>query len=115
MTSRRRARGVPGEPVDPVPLGDALAAVSAELGLTDPSVVGALTARWPEIVGGAVAQHATLRAIRGATLTIAVDSGAWASQLRYLEADILARVASIVGDGVVDTVRVVVVPREDGS
>jgi predicted nucleic acid-binding Zn ribbon protein len=115
VTSRRRRHGVPGEPLDPVPVGDALAAVSAELGLADPGVVGALTARWSEIVGDAIATHATLRAIRGATLTIAVDSGAWASQLRYLEADILARVATIVGDGVVDTVRVVVVPREDGS
>jgi len=110
VTRRSRHRGVPGEPVDPVPIGDALAEVGEELGLAEPRVIGVLSARWPEIVGHAVAEHARLRALRGSTLTIAVDSGPWATQLRYLEADVLARVAALVGDGVVDSVRVVVTP-----
>ena len=110
MTRRARHRGVPGEPVDPVPIGEALAEVGEELGLAEPRVIGLLSARWPEIVGPAVAEHARLRALRGSTLTVAVDSGPWATQLRYLEADVLARVAALVGDGVVDSVRVVVAP-----
>ena len=113
MRRSGRPTGVPGEPTDPVPVGDALAAVSAELGLADPGVVGALVDRWPEVVGSAIAENARLRAVRGSTLTIAVESGAWATELRYLESEVLARVATIVGDGVIDTVRVVVAPRED--
>jgi len=112
MRRSRRPTGVPGEPTDPVPVGDALAAVSAELGLADPGVVGALVDRWAEVVGSAIAQNSRLRAVRGSTLTIAVESGAWATELRYLETEILARVATIVGDGVIDAVRVVVAPRE---
>ena len=112
MSRSGRPTGVPGEPTDPVVVGDALAAVSAELGLADPGVVGELVDRWAEVVGAAIAENARLRAVRGSTLTIAVESGAWATELRYLESEILARVAAIVGDGVIDTVRVVVVPRE---
>ena len=109
---RRRPTGVPGEPEpDPTPLGEALAAVGSELGLADPRVVGLLADRWPEVVGEAVAGQARLRALRGDVLTIAVDSGAWATQLRYLHDDLLARIAGIVGDGVVREVRVVVEPR----
>jgi predicted nucleic acid-binding Zn ribbon protein len=93
-------------------LGDALAEVGAELGLADPQVVGVLSGRWADVVGENIAENTRLRALRGTTLTIAVESGAWATQLRYLEADVLARIAAIVGSGVVTDVRVVVAPRE---
>lgn len=110
--SRRKPTGVPGEPEpDPTRLGEALAAVGSEFGLADPQVVGTLADRWPEVVGDAVAGQARLRALRGHVLTIAVDSGAWATQLRYLHDDMIARIAGIVGDGVVREVRVVVEPR----
>ena len=112
MTRRRRPTGVPGEPEpDPTRLADALAAIGNELGLADPRVVGTLAARWSEVVGDAVAGQARLRSLRGDVLTIAVDSGAWATQLRYLQDDMLARIAGIVGAGVVREVRVVVEPR----
>ena len=103
---------MPGEPEpDPVRLGDALAAIGDELGLADPRVVGILAGRWPEVVGVAVAGQARLRSLRGDVLTIAVDSGAWATQLRYLHDDLLRRIAGLVGDGVIREVRVVVEPR----
>jgi hypothetical protein len=111
VTRRRRPSGVPGEEPDPVRVGDALAAIGEELGLADPTVVGALAGRWSEVVGEAVAAQARLRSLRGDVLTIAVDSGAWATQLRYLESDLLERIAAIVGIGVVREVRVVVEPR----
>ena len=115
MTRWRKARpecGVPGEPVDPVPLADALAEVGADFGLADPGVIGVLQERWAEIVGPAIAPNARLRALRGSTLTIAVETGAWATQLRYLEPEMLGRISAIVGDDVIDAVRVVVAARE---
>jgi predicted nucleic acid-binding Zn ribbon protein len=96
-----------------MPLADALAAVGADLGLADPGVVAILARRWPEIVGPAIAPNARLRSLRGTTLTIAVESGAWATQLRYLETEMLTRISAIVGDGVIDGVRVVVAPRDE--
>ena len=115
MTSRRRgrwARGVPGEPAEPTPLGEALAAVGSDLGLADPVLIGVLNDRWADIVGPGIAPNARLRSLRGSTLTIAVETGAWATQLRYLESEIVARIAAIVGNDVIDDVRVVVAPRE---
>lgn len=111
MTRRRTPSGVPGEEPEPTRLAAALAAVSDELGLADPHVVGTLVNRWPEVVGEAIAGQARLRSLRGDVLTIAVDSGAWATQLRYLQADLLEQIAGMVGRDVVREVRVVVEPR----
>jgi hypothetical protein len=44
-------------------------------------------------------------------LTIAVDAAPWATELRYLEHELLLRIAGIVGPGVVHRLRVVVAPR----
>lgn len=105
MTERRR----PGDPEQPpTSLGDALRAVGAELGLPDPSLVDSLGDRWPEVVGDAVAAHARPRGLRDGTLTIAVDAPGWATELRYLEHDICARLAAISGRDDIRHIRVVV-------
>jgi predicted nucleic acid-binding Zn ribbon protein len=91
----------------PVPVRDAL----AEVGLPAPGVLGPLTARWPEVVGPAIAEHARLRSLRRGVLTIAVDAAPWATELRYLEHELRARVAAIVGPDAVHEVRIVVAPR----
>ncbi len=111
-SSRRPRRPrVPGQEVPPTPVGEALAEVGAELGLPPPGVLGPLSARWPEIVGAAIAEHAQLRSLRHGVLTIAVDAPAWATELRYLEHELRSRTAAIVGSDVVEQVRIVVAPR----
>jgi predicted nucleic acid-binding Zn ribbon protein len=102
---------VPGEENDPVPVGEALAAVSAEFGLGDPATLARLTAAWPEIVGPAVAAHTRLRTLRDANLTIAVDAGPWATELRYLSDTLRERFDAVAGSGIVREIRVVVEPR----
>jgi len=106
--SRRRRHGVPGEDEPPVPVGDALAEIGAELGLADPKAVGAITTLWPEVVGSAFAHHARIRSLRGTVLTIGVDPGPWATELRYLDREVLARIDEILGPGVVTELRVAV-------
>ncbi len=98
------------DPNEPTPLRDSLAEVGAELGLPDPGPLEALTRHWPEIVGPAVAAHARVGAVGDGILTVIVDAAPWATQLRYLEADILLRAAETLGAGVVHNVRV----RVDG-
>lgn len=99
---------VPGDVGEPVSVGDAAALVSEELGLAEPRSFARLLDAWPEIVGDALARHARVRGVRAGVLEVAVDSPAWATQLRYLEADLVARASRVVGPGVVETVRVVV-------
>ena len=100
---------------DPVPIGDALAAVRAELGMPPGDALGALEQQWPEIVGDDVATHARLVAVRDGVLTIAVDSSPWATQLRYLEGVLLERANAVVGRDSVHAIRVRVRPETDAN
>lgn len=97
---------MPGETGEPVSVGDAAAMIGAELGLADPRSFGRLTGAWPEIVGDAIAQHSRVRGIRNGVLEVAVDGAVWATQLRYLEADLMDQASRLVGPGVVTAVRV---------
>jgi predicted nucleic acid-binding Zn ribbon protein len=87
-----RWQPLPGEPPDPRKVGESLDRVAASLGL-DP---GLLT-RWPELVGEGVAEHTRPRGLRDGTLVVLVDDPAWATQLRWLEADLVTRLGELLG------------------
>ena len=121
-TRRRLSRpAVPGELGEPVSIGDAAALVGDELGLAEPRSFARLVDGWNDVVGDAVARHSRPRGVRNGVLDIVVDAPAWATQLRYLEADLVERASRLVGPGVVAAVRVSVdpgpseTPAENGS
>jgi predicted nucleic acid-binding Zn ribbon protein len=58
---------------------------------------GSLIARWPEIVGDALA---------GRELWLRADSTAWATQVRLLLPQIDGRIRALLGPGVVDRIKV---------
>jgi len=91
---------------DPVSLADALADVSAELGLPAGNPLADLMDHWADVVGADVAGHARLDSVRDGTVTITVDGPIWASQLRYLETTIIERATGLLGAGVVTAVSV---------
>jgi predicted nucleic acid-binding Zn ribbon protein len=91
---------------EPMSIADALARVQAELGLPETDALRTLTDSWVTIVGDDVAAHARLEALRDETISIAVDSTLWATQLRYLETDIVERANALVGSRVVQEIRV---------
>lgn len=93
---------------DPEPIGEALAAVARDLGLADPKVLGALHARWAELVGEQLALHARPSSLLDGVLVVEVDDPAWATQLRYLGETLKERAATLLGEGSVRSVRVVV-------
>ena len=101
MSKQRRAK-------EPVSLADAVTAVGKELGIPEPNELAALTAAWPEIVGAAIAEHASVRSIRDGVCAVEVDAAGWATQIRYAEQQIVERAAACCGAGVVTSVRVVV-------
>ena len=72
-----------------------------------------LVERWAELVGDNLAARTRPSALHASTLVIAVDDPAWATQLKYLEGDLLTRIAEAVGAGAVTELRVVV--RAPGS
>ena len=71
--------------------------------LTDATVLG----RWPDLVGPDVAQHCTPLSLRDGELLLQAESTAWATQLRTLQRQLLARLAGVVGPNVVRRIRVV--------
>jgi predicted nucleic acid-binding Zn ribbon protein len=107
MSKPRRANRS-GPSGDPVALGDAVAAVGKELGIPEPDELAALTAAWSEIVGAAIASHASVRSVRDGVCTIEVDEAGWATQIRYAEQQVVERAAGCCGPGVVTSLRVVV-------
>jgi predicted nucleic acid-binding Zn ribbon protein len=111
VSARRRDRSD-----DPRPLRDSLAEVSADLGLPEPDGLTVLIEQWKNLVGVDVAPHCRLTSLRDGVLRVTVDSAPRATQLRYLEREIVERSAAMVGAGVVRELRVRVgtpgTPRE---
>ena len=93
---------------EPMSLRDAVTAVGKQLGMPPPTELSALTDAWPEIVGAAVAAHASVRSVREGVCTIEVDEPGWATQVRYAERQVVERAAACCGPGVVTSIRVVV-------
>jgi predicted nucleic acid-binding Zn ribbon protein len=67
---------------------------------------GAVFGRWPAVVGSNIADHASPTNLRDGVLTVAAESTAWATQLRIIQNQVLAKIAAEVGDGVVNSLRI---------
>ena len=79
--------------VSPPPrLKDLLGGVGRRFGLDDAVATAQLWGRWPEIVGDHVASHAEPSSLKGGVLRVRTDSPAWAGELKYMTADIKARI-----------------------
>jgi predicted nucleic acid-binding Zn ribbon protein len=99
MAGRARRRRPPGPAAEPDP-----APVSASLDRLLDHLTGAPMAttttifdRWDDIVGEAVGAHTRPIRLREGVLTVGVDDPAWASQLKFLEADLLGQIAKAPG------------------
>jgi predicted nucleic acid-binding Zn ribbon protein len=80
--------------------------VAAHLGVPAPDVLGAVFAHWEQVVGPSVAAHSKPVTLRDGVLVVAVDQPAWATQLRYLQADLLRRLGEAAGPGEISEVEV---------
>jgi predicted nucleic acid-binding Zn ribbon protein len=95
----------------PQPLRSSLDRLTRGLGAPDSEVLTRLFSRWDELVGGDVAAHAQPLSLLRGTLVVGVDAPAWATHLRYLEADLVSRLEGVLGAGQVARVEVRVHPR----
>ena len=93
---------------EPAALPTLLDAVLKGIGGPSLDAIVVLHERWAELVGSEVADRARPLGVEGGVLKIAVDNAAWASHLRWSEADIVARAATLLGSDEVTgiTVRV---------
>ena len=105
-----RWKPLPGDVPDPRRVGESLDRVAASLGVPLASTLSTVFASWPDMVGESVAQHSRPRSLRDGTLVVAVDEPAWATQLRWLEADLLTRLREVLGPDQVARIEVRVQP-----
>jgi predicted nucleic acid-binding Zn ribbon protein len=90
----------------PRPVSESLELVLRHLGAPPADALNTVLTRWPEIVGEQVAGRAVPVTVHDGRLTVRVEDPAWASQLRWLEQQVIERVSALVGEGVVTAVEV---------
>jgi predicted nucleic acid-binding Zn ribbon protein len=69
-----------------------------------------LAPRWPQIVGEDIAAHCRPDRLVDGELTVIAESTAWATQLRLMSRQVLARITTEIGPGFGCTAR----PRQIG-
>jgi predicted nucleic acid-binding Zn ribbon protein len=104
---RRRTWSGPGpDSRDPQTLGAATRDLTRSRGWSPRVAEGAVFGQWPTVVGAQIAEHATPMTLREGVLTVTAESTAWATQLRMVQAQLLAKIAAAVGDGVVTSLKI---------
>jgi predicted nucleic acid-binding Zn ribbon protein len=86
---------------DPQPIGSLLAGYVDERGWDRPLAEARVFAEWAALVGGDVAAHCAPQSLNAGELRISAESTAWATQLRLLNATLLARLVAELGPQVV--------------
>jgi predicted nucleic acid-binding Zn ribbon protein len=82
---------------DPRPLSESLDVVLRSLRGAPRKAVAGVFGDWEDIVGAQVASHARPVRLEGERLLVEVDEPGWATQLRFLEAELLARIEEVTG------------------
>jgi predicted nucleic acid-binding Zn ribbon protein len=104
--SRRTWSGSGPDDRDPQTLGSLTSALAQTRGWSSKVSEGTVFGLWPKVVGEDIASHAEPTALRDGVLSISAESTAWATQLRMMQSQIIAKIAAAVGSGVVTSVRI---------
>ena len=107
VAGQRRRWSGPGPDVrDPQPLGKVARDLAKKRGWTAHVAEGTVLGEWPSVVGHQISDHATPTALNDGVLSVTAESTAWATQLRLMQAQLLAKIAAAVGNGVVTSLKV---------
>ncbi len=91
---------------DPQKLGATMERLMAERGWSREVNVHVLLGRWPALVGPVNAAHSQPERYRDAVLTVRAESTAWATSLRTMAPQLVARLNDQLGDGTVRRITV---------
>ena len=96
----------------PKKLGAGFEQMMRHMNAPNTDVLRAVFVQWPEIVGEEVAAHARPSAIDGQTLVVTADDTTWASQLRWLENQLIERIERVSGSDRINKLKVRVARQE---
>ena len=91
---------------DPTPVAAAVADLVSERDWDASLRAAGILTRWDTIVGAEIAGHCRPQRLEAGVLTCVAESTAWATQIRLLTRQLLARIAADLGPGVVTGLRV---------
>ncbi|MBL1073244.1 DUF721 family protein [Nocardia sp. 2] len=106
---RRRRTGWSGagpDDRDPQTLSSLAMALAKGRGWSGKVAEGTVFGRWPAVVGEDIASHAQPVTLENGILSIQAESTAWATQLRLMQSQILAKINAAVGHGTVKSLRI---------
>jgi predicted nucleic acid-binding Zn ribbon protein len=86
---------------DPLPMSDAVETLLRRMGWTEQIEVAGVTARWREVVGDQIADHAEPLGFEDGKLTVRASSTAWATQLTLMSGQIRHRINEEFGRDIV--------------
>lgn len=96
-------------------VGDVLQGVVERRGWTERLRGAAVFAHWEELVGPELSRRCKPVRLVGGLLVVGAESTVWAAELAYLVGEVVARAADVIGQGLVQDVRVVVGPFTSAS
>ncbi|WP_330251501.1 DUF721 family protein [Nocardia sp. NBC_00565] len=108
-TGARRRSGWSGarpDDRDPQLFSSLAGSIAKNRGWSAKVAEGMVFGRWTTVVGEDIASHATPMTLKDGVLSIAAESTAWATQLRMLQGQILAKINAGVGQGVVTSLKI---------
>ncbi|OBG61762.1 MULTISPECIES: DUF721 family protein [unclassified Mycobacterium] len=107
VAGHRRSWSGPGPDArDPQPLGRLARDLAKKRGWSAQVAEGTVLGNWASVVGQQIADHATPTALSDGVLSVAAESTAWATQLRMIQSQLLAKIAAAVGNGVVTQLKI---------
>jgi predicted nucleic acid-binding Zn ribbon protein len=107
MSRRRRGWSGPRpDDRDPQLLGRLASRLVADRGWGNRVAAGVVFGRWGQLVGAEIAEHSQPVSLQDGELLVRASSTAWATQLRLLQRQLIARITAGVGPGVVTRLRV---------
>lgn len=86
---------------EPRRLGPSLDSLSRALGVPPASTLATVFTHWEDLVGPALAAHVRPLSMAEGKLVVAADHPSWATEVRWLAPQLLARLAEAAGEEVV--------------
>jgi predicted nucleic acid-binding Zn ribbon protein len=98
---------------EPKRLSESLERLVRSMGAPSVSALERIFGHWEAVVGEELAAHSRPLKLDGDQLTVAVDDGVWASQLRWMTTEVLQALDREAGEGTVKelVVRVAKAPK----
>ena len=90
---------------EPVHLRSVLEQLLKDFGTPDITVVTSIVDQWEDIFGHDLAAKISAVAVSGSELIVRVDDPAWASQINWLEKQLLDKITSLVGEEKITSIR----------